>query len=236
MSSDIIQFFSDSSSHRGHKFVVVGGIAIRPDHVKNVNSQLQSMKEMAGINREFKWNEYKAGRKEVAYKDAVNLFFKLLSDNKLHFHCIICDFTNFDHKKDGPGNPEKSVNRLYYQLMLHRVCALYGQKMRILMTPDHGNDSAEIVNFRDAICAAAYQRYNAQPNCLRSIHPQPSAKHNILQMLDIIIGAIAAHREDRILGANKTDLRNHVINASPIKDFSCNTPRSYRKFTVWNFN
>lgn len=235
VSSDLIHFYSDSSSHRGHQFVVVGGIAIRPDHVERINGLLQSLKDDAGINREFKWNEYKGGRKRQAYEAAVDLFFQLLHENKLHFHCVICDFTAFDHKKDGLGSPEKSVNKLYYQLMLHRVCAFYGQQMRIIMTPDHGNDSSEIVNFRGAICAAAYRKYKTRPNCLRAIQPQPSASNNILQMLDVIIGAIAAHRENRKLGPNKVHLRDYILPSSPIKDFSIDTTNEARRLTVWNF-
>ena len=229
-----LNFYCDSSSHRNHEYVVVGGIALPPKRALEANDALQTIKDSAGIRSEFKWSKYSAGGREAAYKEAVDLFFGMLDRSELHFHCLICDFATFNHKKIGAGNPEKSVNKLYYQLMLHRVCAKYGKEHPVVMYPDHGADSSEIHGFRGAICAAAYKRYGAMPNCLRDINPVPSRDHNVMQMLDIVIGAFAAEREGRILARPKDDLRKHVMDASGIKDLSTNIGRA-NKMTVWNF-
>lgn len=215
--------------------MVVGGVALTSDCAQEINDQLQDLKQAHGIGGELKWSRYTGGRKRAAYEGAVDLLFKLIEEKRVHFHSICCDFRAFDHKKDGAGNPEKSVNKLYYQLLLHRVCAKYGGKSRIIMFPDHGNDSAEILAFRGAICASAYKRYNAMPNCLRDINPVPSKEHNVLQIVDIVIGAIAAQREDRQLGPNKSTLRDFVVERSGISDFSIDTPKK-ALFSVWNFN
>ena len=124
---------------------------------------------------------------------------------------------------------------MYYQLMLHSVCRLYGDKWRLVMLPDHGPDSDHIGDYREAICAQAYNRYRVQPNCLRAIHPTPSKKVNLLQMTDVIIGAMAAEREKRVLKKVKSELRQYFMEKSPVADLSKNTRREERAFSVWNF-
>jgi len=104
------------------------------------------------------------------------------------------------------------------------------------MLPDHGPDSDQIGEFRNGICANAYRQYYAKPNCLRAIHPTASKKVNLLQMTDVIIGAIAAEREDRVVKAVKAELRKYVMGRSPVPDMSINTQRGERQFSIWNFN
>lgn len=187
------------------------------------------------MKSEFKWSGYSGGRKKAAYNGLVDLFYYAIEKNYLHFHAMIVDFDKFDHHKKGRGAPHLSINKMYFQLMLHEVCGRYGDSWRIVMFPDHGPDSAEIADFRSGICANAYKRYNAKPNCLREIHPTASKKVNLLQMVDVIIGALAAERESRSLKIAKRELREYVIDKSPVKNFASDTRRDERKFSIWNF-
>lgn len=149
---------------------------------------------------------------------------------------MIVDFEKFDHHQKGRGAPHLSINKMYYQLMLHEVCRRYGDKRRIVMFPDHGPDSNQIGEFRRGICANAYKKYNAKPNCLRDIHPTASKKINLLQMTDVIIGALAAQRENRAINPVKSELREYVMAKCPFPDISSGTHRDERQFSIWNFN
>lgn len=201
-----------------------------------LNGKVQSLKDGIGMQSEFKWSEYRGGRKKATYEALVDLFYEAIDLHYMHFHAIIVDFNEFDHHKKGRGAPQLSVNKMYYQLMLHEVCRRYGSKWRIVMFPDHGPDSDQIGDYRNGICARAYKMYSAKPNCLREIHPTASKKVGLLQMTDVIIGAMAAHREDRTVKAVKSDLREYVMAKSPITDLSTDTPRDERQFSIWNFN
>lgn len=231
-----LSFFCDCSSYVGdNKFAVVGGVAVKRSKENELSEEISKIKSLYGIKGEFKWNSYRAGPRKIAYESLINTFFEALKADDLHFHCMIVDFDEFDHHLNGRGSPSKSVNKLYFQLMLHTVCKLYGRNWRISMFPDHGNDSELISGFREQICAAAYKRYSALPNCLRAVHPTASKKNELLQMVDVVIGIIAAEREDRLLGHRKAALREFFMEKCQIKDFSKNTASSVRDFTVWNF-
>lgn len=238
MSLDVLHYYCDCSSYVGdNTYAVVGGVAVKAQLVNELEQQIQAIKDGIGMSSEFKWSSYKGGqRKKKAYCALVDLLFEAIDRDYLHFHSLIVDFDKFDHHKENRGSPHQSVNKLYFQMMLHEVCRRYGEKWRILMFPDHGCDSEQIANFREVICARAYRIYGAQFGSLRSIKPMPSQKIGLLQMVDVAIGAMAAERENRQVKACKQDLRAYFMSKSPVRDLAIDTLRNERRFTVWNFN
>ena len=234
--SNVVNFYCDCSSYTGdNKYAVVGGIAVKAESVEDLVSEIQFLKDEVGMRSEFKWSDYRGGRKAATYRKLVDLFISRIHKNDIHFHAMIADFETFDHHKNGRGSKHLSVNKLYYQLMLHIVCRRYGKKNRIVMFPDRGPDSDTIVKFRAHLCDASARKYSTIPSCLRAIQPLNSEDSLILQMNDVIIGAIAAQREMRELNSNKSQLREYVFTNSPVSSFSTNTDRSVEKFTIWNF-
>lgn len=230
-----LHFYCDASSSRNHSYMAAGGVAVTPERASEINAQVAALRHSVGIQSRFHWSEYRGGARSEAYHALVDLFFDLINEGKLHAHFILCRFGEFNHKIKGPGNPDRSVNRMYYQLFLHRVCSFYGGKTAIHVFPDRGNDSSEVVSFRGAICAAAYKEYRTKPNCLRSIRPTSSYHSHMIQMVDVVIGAVAAHREKRHLSSHKHRLMTHVIARSGHHDWSVDTPLGERRLTVWNF-
>lgn len=215
--------------------MVVGGLVVAPQRLSEINSTIEGIKASAGIVGEVKWKKYKGGAKRAAYFALVDYAALLLREGQAHIHVLLCHFSEFDHKIAGPGNPEKSVNRMYFQLLWHRLCRFYGQSCALHFFPDAGADSAEIVSFREVICARAYKKYRTKPNCLRSIHPQPSDKHPVIQLMDVVVGAAAAKRESRLLSAHKQELADYVTKTLHPSGWHTDTPSNARRFTVWNF-
>lgn len=214
--------------------MVAGGVLLRHARVPEFEAAIQQIKNNAGIVGEMKWSKYKGGAREAAYKAVVDLCFDAISRRVAALHLIIANFAEFDHRSVLDGSPEGSVNRMYYQLCLHRIGQIYGSKCAIVIHPDAGNDSREIISFREAICAGAYKRYDARPNCIRAIQPLSSEEHHVLQMVDIVVGAVAASRNGRELAAPKADLAAYVLERSGRRSWAINTKPTGR-FTVWNF-
>lgn len=238
MALDVLHFYCDCSSYTGdNTYAVVGGVAVKADLVDTLEAQIQALKDDIGMSSEFKWSSYKGGsRKRRAYHGLIDLMFDAIDRDYLHFHSLVVHFKKFDHHQQGRGSPHQSVNKLYFQLMLHDVCRRYGGKWRVLMFPDHGSDSEQIGRFREAICARAYKQYGAQFGSLRTIKPMASEKKGLLQMVDIAIGAMAAERESRALKLCKDELRAYFMDKSPVSNLAIDTDRDERCFTVWNFN
>lgn len=214
--------------------MVAGGLALRRARYAEFESAAQDIKRVHGITREMKWSEYKGGAKRAPYEAMVELLFAWADSHHAAYHCLIAKFDEFTHRLDPGDSEDTSVNRMYFQLLQHRVCRFYGRKCSIAVFPDVGNDSSDIPLLRNELCAAAYKRYRARPNCVREIAPQHSHHHNVLQAVDIVTGAIAAKCNARA-GGHKAELAEYVLNRSGRRTWLANTAWTERKFTVWNF-
>lgn len=241
MDIDPLLFFCDESSYRGgHRFAAVSGILIRPDRAGIVNAEIRRLKESRGKNpaSEIKWE--KVNRHDLPlYEDIVGYFQSLLEARHIHFHVVICDMHAYDHRILNAGDKAKSVSKTYYQLLLHRCCRRYGGKAFLHVRPDAGDCTTALPALMNGLNADARRRFAIQLNSVLSINLAESAQINIMQMNDIILGAIASHRNERHkkpnASAHKTHLAERVRESLGVPNFGINTAWDKRAFTLWNW-
>lgn len=149
-------------------------------------------------------------------------------------HVIIVPFKGYNHKAVEGENKDTSISRMYYQLFLHRIARYYGKKRAIHIRLDTGNDCRDICGMRNQLCADAYRKYDTAPNCIRSIEPVDSRNSGLIQLADVILGAIAAKQNRLTHTSPKGDLAAFVLRASGRHTWDVNTPTSARFLTVWH--
>lgn len=213
--------------------MVAGGFAIAGDRIAEIEQHIASLRAAANI-REFHWADYRGGHKREAYERLVDYAFALIGEKHAALHIIIAKFKGYSHKAKNGENRDTSINRMYYQLCLHRPARFYGRKRAVHIRFDAGNDSADICTMRNQLCADAYRKYRTLPNCVRSIEPVNSEKVGIIQMADVILGAAASRRNGVQHTNAKADLAAYVLERSGHSSWSDCTPERARFFTVWN--
>lgn len=233
-----LTFFADASS-KDQPYMVAGGFAVAGTRIKEISDHIDNIRADAGMSSEFHWSAYRGGhRKKSAYESLVDYAFQLVREQKAALHIIIAKFAGYDHKKEKGENRDTSVNRMYYQLCLHRVARYYGHARAIHVRLDAGNDCEDICDMRNELCADAYKRYSAKqdcrPNCIRTIQPMNSKSANIIQMADVILGGVAAKKNEVVHASAKGPLSDYILAASGRKDWSRNTAMDARFLTVWN--
>lgn len=228
-----ISFFGDTSS-RDAAFMVAGGFAVAGNRIAEIEDHIAFLREDAGINSEFHWSAYRGGRKQEAYEALVKYGFDLVNKRKAALHIIIAPFHKFDHKTRAGQNKDTSINLMYFQLFLHRVARFYGKSRAIHVRLDAGNDCRDICNMRNQLCAAAYSTYQTRPNCVRSIEPVNSENVGIVQLADVILGAIAAKKNKIQHTSPKGDLASFVLRASGRHSWDVDTPKTDKFLTVWH--
>jgi hypothetical protein len=215
--------------------MVAGGFAVSSKRVAEIENYIAALREGSNIS-EFHWSEYRGGDRRKAYQDLVKYGFGLVRQGHAELHVIIARFKGYNHKRVEGENKDTSVNRMYWLLGLHRLGAYYGQDRAIHMRLDRGNDSKDICNMRGELCAATYHEYETRPNCVRSITPVCSSKSGIVQMADVIMGAIAAKRNG-VTHSPKTEkgpLADLVLAESGHPAWDRDTRKGARGLTVWN--
>jgi len=215
--------------------MVVGGLAIQPRRYADIAAAIQGIKDKANITSEMKWSKFRGGGRSSAYKAIINLFFSLTEQNQAHFHCLIAEFGKFTHRAFDGGDSESSVNKMYAQLLIHRICRYYASKCYIHVYPDKGGDSKDLIDYHGWINDSANKRYGGGHK-LATIEPADSEKCNVLQMVDIIIGGIA-HSCNTPKGAigYKAALASYILQKAKRSTWLRDTGPRVRRVTVWVF-
>jgi len=227
-----ITFYADASS-REKNYMVAGGFAVAGERIAEVEGVIAAMRKKHDV-REFKWSEYRGGRKREAYEALVNYGFELVENRNAALHMIIANFKGYRHKAVPGEGRDTSINRMYFQLCLHRPARLYGKMRAVHIRLDAGNDSADICDMRNQLCAAAYRQYKTRPNCVRSIEPVDSQKVGLVQLSDVIMGGVAAKRNEVQHTSPKGALADMILERSGVGTWSRDTHRDAKFLTVWN--
>lgn len=225
-------FYGDSSSHN-KKYMVAGGFCVNTKRISEIQEKIKFIKEHNDIKSEFHWSEYRKGGKTKVYKELVDYMFGLVFSGKAHFHVIIANFSNYKHNATPGEGRETSVNRMYYQLLLHKLAKFYGKMADIHVQLDHGNDSQDICKMRNQVCANAYFKYQCKPNCIKSITSICSKKSEIIQASDVVIGSIAGLVNGFDEKSAKKELAEYIMKAAKISTWRKSTPKDERSLTVW---
>ncbi len=228
-----ISFFGDSSS-RDSAYMVAGGIAVAGNRIAEIEDRIATLRADAGIRSEFHWSAYRGCEKKISYEDLIRYGFDLISKRKAALHVIIVPFKGYDHKANEGETKDTSINRMYFQLLLHRVARFYGRTRAIHVRFDAGNDCRDICKMRVPLCSEAYKRYATKPNCVRSIEPVDSKNVGLIQLVDVLIGAIATKANGVVHASPKGDLSDFVQTASGRHSWSSDTLSSARFLTVWH--
>lgn len=226
-----VTFFGDASS-RERDYMVAGGFAVAGTRITEIEKHVAAIRDEAGIS-EFHWADYN-GRYKDAYEALIDYAFGLVEKGHAHLHIIIAKFKGYKHKSKPGENRDTSINRMYFQLALHRPCRLYGHTRAIHLRLDHGNDSADMCEMRNQLCAKAFEEYQTKPNCVRSIETIASHQSGIIQMADVILGAAAAKRNEVIHTSPKGPLADFVLQRSGLPSWHVSTRYSAKRLTVWN--
>ncbi len=83
-------------------------------------------------------------------------------------HIIIAKFKGYPHKAKPGDTKDTSVNRMYYQLLLHRVARFYGPHCAIRVRLNSGADCKDICTLRGAGLCRRIQDVSNPPE----LHPR----------------------------------------------------------------
>ncbi|GGA47132.1 DUF3800 domain-containing protein [Sphingomonas psychrolutea] len=228
-----LSFFGDASS-RDKTFMVAGGFAVAGNRINEIEDAIAALRDDAGIKSEFHWSDYRGGKRQDGYEKLVQYAFRLIAERKAALHIIISNFDEFNHKAKEGENRDSSINKMYFQLLLHRVARYYGKTRAIHVRLDAGNDSKDVCALRGAVCAKSYYQYKTKANCIRTIEPVCSRRVGIVQMADVVMGAISAKRNDVKHTSPKGELANFVLKASGRHSWNTDTAYAARFLTVWH--
>jgi len=227
----------DESGISNHRFTVVGAICLQSAFIPQVHASIQQFRDNHNMHSELKWAKV-SNQKLSEYKALVEYFFALNNLNILQFHCIIFDNHGANHTKYNQGDQDVGLSKLYYQLMVHRFGRNCGPAGDLCVCVDRRNSSTSLQDLLRMANAGIARDCGIAHAPLKQLIPLDSHEDDLLQLNDVILGAVCAARNGKhLLAAGrqaKRDLAKMVLEKSGLDSFERDSPRGLIRFTVWN--
>lgn len=201
-------------------YVLIGGIWLDAAQRARVKSDIKGIRAQNGLHTEFKWT--KVGESGYSfYSDIIRYFF---NEDALKFRTIVLKNNELDAITFHNGDNELMFYKFYYQLIKHWI--------------EDGNTYRIIVDLktnRKKDRLKTLQRYLQSSNLAANIEfvqALPSNEVDLIQLADLLLGAVGASFTGHIESGNKLkllalaeELRGHPLHYS--------TNRYFQKFNVF---
>ena len=217
--------------------MAVAGLAVNVRAVAKIADDLAAVNRKFGLASEVKWATVKrySGKGHRLY---IQYLRNLTTSGMAHFHIRFVDMQLYDHALSGSRKRVDTVSKSFYQIILHRAIRYYGSHANLLTRLDDGDCTAELASYLGAFHSQASSKGLCQRDCIKGIRCIDSAREPMLQLLDVTLGAFAAHRNGRHehSGANPTKraVIGHALRTFGIETLAQDTPRNAKAFSVWN--
>lgn len=230
-------FYADESGISQDRFTVVGGLCMHKTTAQSVYASLREYREKHKMFSELKWSKI-SDQKVEQYAALVDLFFALNNNNMVQFHSVIFDSHKWKHNKYNGGDRDVGLSKLYYSLILHKFVKRCAKDGSLFVCLDKRNSSTSLHALRSMLNSAARRDFGVNEP-LGQLTARDSKQDDLLQMNDVILGAVSAIRNGKHLLANgrksKKEIAEKVLEMSGIEKFSSDSPSTVHRFTVWNF-
>ena len=218
--------------------MVFGGIIIQAENMPAMADTMQRWRSETRLLGELKWTKVSRHYLEE-YKSLVTLAMKLAREGRLHFKAVVFDTTQIDYSHHR-NDKELGFYKFWYQFILHKFGPYAASdEDRLLVFLDQRQTSYRLATLRDALNVGIRRRFGRRPNVVRTVQAVDSAKHDLIQIADVMMGAIGYHCNDCHLrpcaSPAKQSMAEHIATIAGLENLSQATRFSRKDFEIWRF-
>jgi hypothetical protein len=220
-----MEFYCDESCQNGHRFLVIGVMALFKDAAKVLRDELAQIRNENNHHREMGWTCVGKYKFHV-YQAWVDLFRQYAARGQLRYTALVLDTRQID-KAIWSGDSDIGFNKLIYQLLLHRVGKRYGadRTLRGYLDSRTTSHSPETLL---RMLNAGLAKLGIRTNPFHALQFQKSDECDLVQLTDIVTGAVGLTKNQQAQRVQKYELALQVMRAAK-------RPTSCFRFDIWNF-
>lgn len=218
--------YCDESCHmqNDHKnFMVLGAVYCPENEVNNISKHIRKLKKQHGLkwSSEIKWTKISNSTINF-YKDLIEYFF--INPN-LKFRAVICDKRKLDHEKFHQTHDEW-YHKMYYEMVRY----LINSENSYEIYPDI-KDTNSYHNFQDVANFLRIKLKDTNEKTIKKIQPIRSNESYVLQIADVLIGAMQYNKNGLKTSASKLEIIK-LINEYVVDGIEETTPYNKNKFNI----
>lgn len=195
--------YCDESCHleNDHKNVMTLGTLWCFDEIKkDMFARIRAIKVKHGLPKEFeiKWTKVSPAKVDF-YKDVLNFFF---DEPNLHFRAVVIkDKKQLDHSKFGNQDHDTWYYKMFFCLL--NVVFEPHSRYRIFLDKKDTRSGEKITKLHNVLCNSKYDFSKKIVESVQSVH---SHEIELLQLADLLIGAVGYVNRGLTTSTAKTEL------------------------------
>tara|TARA_R110002096_G_scaffold82336_4_gene191629 strand:- start:1399 stop:2061 length:663 start_codon:yes stop_codon:yes gene_type:complete len=215
--------------------MAIGGIVVNVNQVINIKNKLAGVKNTHNLNSELKWSKVSKA-KLPAYKEYIDIFFN--NTNHMSFHGLLVDTQKIDNKRFNGGDHEVGFQKMLFQL-LFKFGKVHRDSLPIHCYLHQRSSTQPLKKLQDILNNSFKKKYESDQEPYEKINYIPLVASDILQLNDILLGALAAQKNGHHLKPKaspaKKELGSYILHKSDVSDLISDTPYDKIDFSIWNF-
>jgi hypothetical protein len=221
-----VNIYTDESSTRNCRYFLIGGLWIERAMEPTIRMALRSFRSSHLMGRELKWAKV-SNAKLNSYKELVSLASR---NAYLRFRCIVVDTHRVDVAKYSNSDPELSFFKFYYLLLSRNM----SPNETCFITTDQllTRKSDRLVDLQNS-CNNWFLKANPGLSSppISNLQPVDSKKEDLVQLTDVLLGAVASTFNQNVTSTAKLALANHLCQCYGVADLTqgCRKP----KINIW---
>lgn len=203
--SEVINVYCDESCHLENdrqRAMTLGALWCPLDHVQAASARIREIKARHGLQpmSEVKWQKLSPGNLSM-YLELVDFFFDA---DQLNFRCLVADKTDLRH-----GDYNQTHDDWYYKMyfamlrfILEPPCCF-----RIYLDIKDTRSASKVRHLHDVL---AHNLHDFSRNIVTRMQTVRSHEVELLQVADILIGAVSAANRERVESSAKKALIERI--------------------------
>lgn len=228
-------FFADESSISGERYTLVAGVCVKSALLPELYKNIASYREQYNMAKELKWSKV-TDQKLAEYQEFVELFFALNHNNKLWFHWTIYDNHVKKHKHYSDGSKMLGLSAIYHHFFSQTIAQYYSDIPNIAICLDRRQSRTPLEDLRKEINGNLANRI-ARNNLVKQLISKDSKQDDVLQLNDVVLGAVSAIRNGRHKLAEGRAAKKHLAQLVSKKsglEFEEDSQAHVKRFTINN--
>src|SRR5208282_4360992 len=230
--------YTDESRQSADRYMITGGLALSHSATQDFSAELESFRHAFLMFNEFKWT--KVSRAKLGhYQTLMDIFFRRMLAGQVCFHCMIVDKHILDFQTHHAGDRDRAFSVLYYNLLLHAFARRYGFNYKLRAYLDYNDSKTSQDKLKEILNWGFDARYRPFTHPFDKLHRVDSKKFDLIQVADVILGAIGWHKNDRHKKTEssrpKSALADHIAALAGRETLATETPFEQCDFTIWQW-
>ena len=220
--------YCDESNIQPARYMLIGGLWVPQQYEAGLRCSLEKVRHDFNMTAEFKWTKVSQS-KLPAYKAWTDCFFQ---NKDIDFRCIVVNTELLDYRTFHKGDQELGFYKFYYQLVSRNI---QPTNLYWLYTDERNNRKKNRLEVLK-IVTNRYWMKSCSVEPLRNIEPRQSNKEDILQLTDLLLGAIGYSWNATQKSLAKIGLIEHIQNRLGWRTLRQATSPGFLRFNIWEWH